>query len=109
MDELLKQLNSIDEAERIYAAQDIAETNDPGMAAYLIERLPVEESQAVKDAIVFALKTLPCSRIYTNLFELFSSPDPYLRNSTIDLFGSEGNDATDFLSSNMNHAEKTYS
>lgn len=106
MNELAEALNSPDEVDRIYAAQDIAETENPELAVHLISRLPIEESHAVRDAIVFALKNLPCSKIYTNLFELFSSPDPYLRNATIDIFGSKGNDSVNFLRSNMNHADR---
>lgn len=105
MDELAKALNDSDETERIYAAQDIAETNNPDMSIYLIDRLQIENSQAVRDAIVFSLNNLSCSGNYEKIFHLFSSPDPYLRNSTIDIFGSEGNEAIFFLESHMDHAD----
>ncbi len=105
MYELVKALNSFEEAERIYAAQDIAETKHPDMAVYLLNRLPLEESHAVRDAIVFALKNLPCSEIYDMLFKFFRSPDAYLRNAAISIFGSEGDKAIDFLTSHINHAD----
>ncbi|MDM8551701.1 HEAT repeat domain-containing protein [Desulfobacterales bacterium HSG2] len=105
MEELIKELNSPDEVERIYAAQDIAETNNPDMAVHLFDRLTNEESQAVRDAIVFALRNLPCSGIYARLFELFRSPDAYLRNAVIGIFGSEGDEAVSFLYSHINHAD----
>ncbi|QTA88034.1 HEAT repeat domain-containing protein [Desulfonema magnum] len=105
MNELLKALNSFEEVERIYAAQDIAETKRPDMTVYLLNRLLLEESHAVRDAIVFALKNLPCSEIYDMLFKLFHSPDAYLRNAAIGIFGSEGNEALAFLISYMDHAD----
>lgn len=105
MVELVKELNSPDEADRIYAAQDIAETENSDLAGPLMERLSVEESQAVRDAIVFALKSIPCSGIYDMLLELFRSPDPYLRNAVIGIFGAEGDHAIPFLESCMNDAD----
>jgi HEAT repeat protein len=105
MEDLIKALNSPEEVDRIYAAQDIAETKDPAHAVHLLERLSVEKSQAVNDAVVFALKNLPCSGNYDMLFKLFRSPEPYLRNAAIGIFGSEKEEAVPFLSSHLNHAD----
>ncbi len=105
MEDLIKALNSPDEVDRIYAAQDIAETKNSGHVVHLLERLSVEKSQAANDAIVFALKNLSCSGNYDMLFKLFCSPEPYLRNADIGIFGSEKGEALSFLSSHLNHAD----
>jgi HEAT repeat protein len=105
MENLIKALSSSNEADRIYAAQDIGETGDSDLAQPLLEQLPGESSQAVRDAIVFALKNLPCSGVYEGLFKLFRSADPYLRNAAIDIFGSEGNRAVSFLASHRGHQD----
>lgn len=105
MEELVKALSSADETDRIYAAQDIAETENPALAEHLIFRLPEEESQAVRDAIVFALSSLSCAEIYHLVFDLFHSPDAYLRNAAIGIFESEQDAALPFLSSHLNHAD----
>jgi HEAT repeat protein len=106
MENLIKALNSEDEVERIYAAQDIAESEKPELAEFLLKRLSLEESQAVKDAIIFALGNLSCSRIYPMIFRLFRSPDAYLRNAAIGIFGSEGKNAVSFLASHLNHSDR---
>lgn len=105
MEDMIKALNSPDEVERIYAAQDIAESNDSSYVVHLIEKLSAEKSQAVSDAVVFALKTLRCSGTYDMLFKLFRSPEPYLRNAAIAIFGSEKGEAVSFLTSHLNHAD----
>ncbi len=98
MQQLIDALNSPDETERIYAAQDMAEESNPEFALPLIEKLSAESSQGVRDAIVFALKSLPCSNVFKQLFDLLHSPDAYLRNAAIDIFGVQGKDAIEFLS-----------
>lgn len=105
MQKLIDALNSSDESERIYAAQDMAETHNPDFADYLIGRLAIEPSQGVKDAIVFALRTLPCSGIFDRLFDLLRSPDAYLRNAVIDIFGDQGKNAVSFLAPQLNHQD----
>lgn len=106
LEKFIKELNNPDEVRRIYAVQDIAETGNPELSGILLNKLPAEESQAVRDALVFALRTLPCSGHYENIFKLFGSPDAYLRNAAIDIFGSEGNAAVPFLTSHLNHADR---
>jgi HEAT repeat protein len=106
VEKFIKELNNPDEVRRIYAAQDIAETGNSELSLHLLNKLPAEESQAVRDALVFALRTLPCSGIYENIFKLFRSPDAYLRNAAIDIFGSEGHAAIPFLTSHLNHADR---
>jgi len=104
--ELLKKLQSNDESERLYAVEDILEKGLSQATPYLIDRLKEEDSQVVKDMIVFALKKLNCSEEYDRLFNLFSSPDAYLRNAAIVIFASEGNRAVAYLASKLDYSDK---
>lgn len=106
MDHIVQALNSNDETQRIYAAQDMGEQNDPEMAAPLVQRLLIEKSQIVKDAIVFNLSKIPCTRIYENLFEMFDSHDAFIRNAAVTVFGSEKDEAIGFLTAHLDHANR---
>jgi len=106
MTDYLNELNSPDEASRIFAAQDIGDLNRPEMALPLLTRLLVEESQAVRDALVFSLKSIGCSVVSEGLLELFHSPDAYLRNAAVDLFGTGKEETVAFLSSHLDHEDK---
>jgi hypothetical protein len=106
MDYLLKALDSENEAERIYAIQDISELNDPRFTVPLINRLRLEQSPPVKESIVLYLKKVECSDIYNDLFQLFRSTDAYLRNAAVTLFGSDGERAVRFLEKHLDDADK---
>jgi hypothetical protein len=106
MKNLLQALESQKEAERIYAIQDIVELKEPDFARPLLNRLKIEKSQAVKDSIKFCLKNMSCTKIYTELFELFHSMDAFQRNAAVELFGSEGGAAVAFLASHLNEKDK---
>ena len=106
MDDLLEALESDDEAQRIYAVEDIAELGDPNMSEHLLDRLIYEESQIVKDALIFALKRLDCSKYYEKIFEIFGSDEAYLRNAGVSIFGSEGEAAIPFLTANIDNTDK---
>ena len=106
LNELLRELNGPDEAERLYAVHDLTDGGHPDAALHLAERLVIERSQAIRDAIVFSLKTISCSRIYDHLFDLFRSPDAYLRNAAVACFGSRNDDAVGFLASNLDHSDR---
>ncbi len=106
MQEILEKLNSTDESERLYAVEDIASSDIPDAGLYLTERLEREDSQLVRDAIVFALKRLDCGSAYDALFRLFSSPDAYLRNAAVSVFATGGNDAIAYLSASLDHSDK---
>jgi len=106
MDNLLLGLHDSDETERLYAVQDLAETENPDAALHLLERLVIEESRAIRDAIVFGLKTVSCSRAYDALFSLFCTPDAYLRNAAVAILGAQGDEAVGFLASNLDHSNR---
>jgi hypothetical protein len=106
MENLIKRLNSPDEGERVYAVQDIAETNDSGLAILLLNRLPTENSPMVRDAILFALKQMPCREIYGLLFELLRSSDAWIRNAVVAIFGTQGDTAAEFLANHRENADR---
>jgi hypothetical protein len=106
LDELLRGLNGPDEAERLYAVHDLIDSGHSDAVLHLAERLIVEGSQVIRDAIVFGLTTISCSRIYDHLFSLFCSSDAYLRNAAVVIFGSENDDAVGFLASNLDHCDR---
>ncbi len=107
MDELIiTALNSNDEAERLYAVEDILESGDPEGAVHLVERLAREDSRAVKDSIVFALKRMDCSEAYGMLFDMFSSPEAFMRNAALSIFGAGGENALYYLGEKLDHTDK---
>ncbi|MDF2953970.1 MAG: HEAT repeat [Thermodesulfobacterium sp.] len=108
VEELRKKLNHPDEAERIYTVHDIMDNNITELLPDLVEKLVTDESIAVKDAIVEALKNMNISSIYERLFELFSSPDAYLRNAAVEIFASSSDKegAVAFLASKLDHSNK---
>jgi len=108
VEELRKKLNHSDEAERIYAVHDIMDNNITELLPDLVKKLVTEESIAVKNAIVEALKNMDISSIYEILFELFSSPDAYLRNAAVEIFASslDKEGVVAFLASKLDHADK---
>jgi hypothetical protein len=106
MNPLIEALSSTDEAKRIYAVQDIGDTDDPEMIPVLIRQLCVEPSRVVKDAIGFQLRQMDCSSDYALLFTLFASPDAYLRNAAVDIFGAGGDNAVGFLTAHLDHSDR---
>ncbi len=99
-------LNSADESERLFAVQDITDANPPDVALRLAARLAIEESQVVRDAIVFSLKGMPRVEIFERLFELFRSSDAYLRNAAVSIFGMDGDEAIAFLTAHLDDADR---
>jgi len=107
MDELIQSLASDDEAERLYAVQDMAGLKDAsGVAKHLLNRLQKENSQVVRNAIIFALKGIDCVDVYELLFQMFSSPDAFLRNEAVAVFGQGGENALAFLASHLDHSDR---
>ncbi len=106
MKPLLEALSSADEAKRIYAVQDIGDAGDPGMATILIRQLLVESSRVVKDAIAFQLRQMNCSGDYPLLFTLFVSPDAFLRNAAVEIFGAGGDNAVGFLTAHLDDSDR---
>ena len=59
VNEYLEKLNCSDEAERIYAAEDIGYLNSAEGVPALLKRLGEEPSRAVREAIFQALTRMP--------------------------------------------------
>ena len=106
LDVLRKSLASADEGERLYAVEDLCEAGLPESVPYLVASLESENSQVVRDALVFALKKLDCSNAYPTIFDLFRSEDAYLRNAAVSIFGAGGDDAVAFLASRLDEADR---
>ncbi len=105
MESLVKALNSPKESERLYAVQDLRDRGDEA-AIVLTKRLAEEEFQVVRDAIVFNLKRINALDAYPRLFDLFLSPDAFLRNAAVDIFGAQRNHAIAYLTAHLDHADR---
>ncbi len=108
MEELIKALNSDSEKDRMYAVEDIVDKLSPELISCLIKRFEKEDSQLVKEKIVFALKDIDCSQFYNEIFPFFSSPDAYTRNAAVSIFGAqkEKDKAIAFLTAFLDHSDK---
>ena len=106
MEKLIIDLQSIDEASRLYAAEDLGDLDGSEAAVPLVHRLPVEESLAVQNAIVASLQRLDTSQVHDNIFELFMSADAFLRNAAVTIFGEGGEDAVAYLTSKLDHSDR---
>ncbi len=104
MQELIENLQSVEEADRIYAAEDLADLGSPDAAIPLAHRLIVEESVAVKNTIVAALQQVDISQVHELIFEMFMSTDAFLRNAAVMIFGAGGEEAVAFLTSLLDHS-----
>jgi hypothetical protein len=90
LEEVFLQLSSVDECDRIYAAEDIGlagwcEGVDP-----LIQRVVQEPSQAVREAIFAALARIPGDAVIERAAQLLSSDDSGIRNQAVGLLQSRG-------------------
>ena len=95
--EHVRKLAGDDEAERIYAAEDIGYSNRPEGVAPLLERLPAETSRAVREAIFAALQSIDDDAVIEGAIRLLGSEDPFLRNQAVDLLRHRGDRAIAFL------------
>ena len=103
MEELIKKLESDEEADRIYAAEDLADLGAPETGVPLVHRLVNEDSVAVKNALVAALQQVDICQVFDQIFEMFLSSDAFLRNAAVTIFGKGGDDAVAFLTSLLDH------
>ena len=105
-DKLLVALKSDVREDRLYAVEDIISLNKSELVPSLLEHLAQEEDRMVRELIVEGLKVLDISGHYEHIAGFFESSDAFLRNCTIEIFGSEGEDAVAFLTSVMDHENK---
>jgi len=90
LEEAILQLSSLDECDRIYAAEDIGlagccEGVDP-----LFQRVVQEPSQAVREAIFAALAQIPGDAVIQGAARLLSSDDAGIRSQALELLQSRG-------------------
>lgn len=104
--EWMQKLTSDEEAERLYAVEDIADSGQKQYVSELVKTLVAETSQAVRNSIISALQKLDNPREYSQIFELFSSEDAFLRNAAMSILSSYGEDALHFLASNLDHSNR---
>jgi len=86
----ISNLNSEDEADRMYAAEDLGVANDPAGVGPLIERLGMDPSRAVKEAIFLALAAIDHPSVVAQAADLLAADDAFLRNSAIQLLQGKG-------------------
>ncbi len=104
--EYLPKLEGSDEAERIYAAEDIGFLNTAEGVAPLVERLHIEPSRAVRDAIFQALTRIDAEAAIEGCISLFGSDDPQIRNQAVEILRSKGDAAIPTLSTVMREGDK---
>jgi HEAT repeat protein len=93
LEEAFLQLSSLDECDRIYAAEDIGLAGQREGIDPLIQRVLQEPSQAVREAIFAALAQIPDDAVIERAAQLLSSDDSGIRNQAVGLLQSRGSAA----------------
>ncbi|HTR39054.1 MAG TPA: HEAT repeat domain-containing protein [Bryobacteraceae bacterium] len=93
----IEKLASSDEADRIYAAEDIGYANQSAGVLPLLRRLREEPSRAVKESIFAALLQIEDDAVIEGALELLDSDDSFLRNQAVELLQALGNKALPYL------------
>jgi HEAT repeat protein len=104
--EYLEKLDCPDEAERIYAAEDIGYLNAADGVPPLLERLDKESSRAVRDAIFQALIRIDADASIEGSVRLLESEDPQIRNQAADVLRHKGARSVPFLNAVMRDGGK---
>jgi len=99
-------LGCADEAERIYAAEDIGYLNTPEGVPVLLEQLDRETSRPVRDAIFQALIRIDADEAMAGCAGLFGSEDPQIRNQAVDALRHKGARSIPFLNKVMRDGDK---
>ena len=105
--EFVAKLESSDETERIYAAEDIGYLNASEGVAPLLARLDQEPSRAVRDAIFQALTRIDADASMEGCIRLLESDDPQIRNQAVDILRRKGDAAIPMLTPSCARATKT--
>ncbi len=103
---LLKGLYSDEERLRLYAIEDIIETEEIEYANFFVDFLIKEKSDAVKNSLVNAILKLNNPDCYERLFALYSSSDAFLRNAAVKIMSSYKESVEAFLIYNLNHSNR---
>lgn len=95
--ECIDKLSSDEEADRIYAAEDIGYANRAEGVPPLLARLPAEPSRAVREAIFAALRQIEADAVIEGSLGLLDSQDSFLRNQAVEILRARGAPVTPFL------------
>jgi HEAT repeat protein len=106
LEEYVERFDCGDETERVYAAEDIGYLNTAEGVPVLLERLPQETSQAVRDAIFQALIRIDGSAAVEGSVGLLSSDDPQIRNQAVDVLRRKGAQSVPFLTTVVREGDK---
>jgi HEAT repeat protein len=106
LNEYVEKLHCADEAERIYAAEDIGYLNTAEGVPPLLERLDKERSRAVRDAIFEALIRIDADASIEGSIGLLESEDPQIRNQAVDVLRHKGAQSVPFLNAVMRDGDK---
>jgi HEAT repeat protein len=101
-----EKLDCPDEAERVYAAEDIGYLNKAEGVPALLRRLGSEPSRAVRDAIFQALIRIDADAAIEGSLGLLGSDDPQMRNQAVDVLRHKGARAIPFLRQVMRDGDK---
>ena len=104
--EYAEQLSAADQAQRIYAAEDIGYLNDPDGVPVLLEALSKESSRAVRDVIFQALIRIDADAAIEGSIQLLGSEDPQIRNQAVDVLRNKVVQSIPFLRSVMRDGDK---
>ena len=103
--DLIVKLSDPDEAERIYAADDLGITNDAAAVEPLVARLGIESSRAVREMIILALRNIKVDAVLDQAIRLLGSEDPFVRNEMASLLQSRGAAAVSWLDQALQHPD----
>jgi HEAT repeat protein len=99
-------LNSADDAERTYAAEDIGYLNAPEGVPALLGRLDKEASRTVRDAIFQALMRIDADAAIEGAISLLGSDHPQIRNQAVEVLRHKGAASVPFLKTIMRQGDK---
>ncbi len=99
--ECAARLQSSDEVERAYAAEDLGYLNTSEAVAPLIQRLEREPSPVVRDTILQALARIDADEAIEGSISLFASDDAQIRNLAVSVLRLKGGRPVPFLKTVM--------
>ena len=102
----IEKLDCPDEAERIYAAEDLGYLNAPEGVPPLLEHLGKETSRAVREAIFQALTRIDAAAAIEGSIQLLGSDDPQIRNQAVEVLRSKGQASFPLLNTVMREGGK---
>jgi HEAT repeat protein len=104
--ECIGKLRGADEIERAYAAEDLGYLNAAAGVPALLERLGVEPSSAVRDAIFQALIRIDGDAPMEACVRLLGSEEAQIRNQAVDALRRKGARSIPFLEAAMRDGDK---